>query len=242
MVKTRGELRSTNLALCRARRALAGVRGRVLEVGCGQGRFLRAFCSVKPFRQGHGCDIDRRALVVGRALGDGYAYLQAGASHLPYADASFDIVLIFDVLEHLKDSQAGLDEVARVLRPGGFLHVLVPCEGQPSTLYRFDSVAALKKRHGGHLQRFTHKEVLVQLGRAGFEVEKASYSMHPLGQVKDVFTYLAQEDRAKKWRLSPLLQGLVWGLWPLAYLESELLSRVGFSAVNLHISARRLPR
>lgn len=239
----RASLHPANLALRRARRALVGVGGRVLEVGCGQGRFLGALCQGNPPRQGFGCDIDRQALTLARSTGDGHSYLQASLTHLPYAEGSFDVVLIFDVLEHLDDPEAGLAEVARALRPGGLLHALVPCEGQPGTFYwalaRLNLAADLKKRHGGHLQRFTQKELLALLKAKGFDRLEVSYSMHPLGQVKDMLTYLAQEDRARRWRISPLLQGLVWGFWPLAYLEAQLLSRVALSAVALHITARK---
>lgn len=240
------ELNSANLALRRARRALSGGAGRVLEVGCGQGRFLRALCRPDPSCQGHGCDIDREALLRAHAVGDGHHYLQADLTALPYASATFDVVLIFDVLEHLKDPGAGLAEVSRVLRPGGLLHALVPCEGQPLTLHwalaRLGVAADLKERQGGHIQRFTQKGLLALLAQSGFGVLGVDYSMHPLGQAKDVATYLAREDWAHQWRLWPLLRGLVWGLWPLAYLEAEALSKVALSAVALHITARKQPQ
>ena len=52
--------------------------------------------------------------------------MQAG---LDLEDASFDRVLTIHVLEHLPDLPAALDEIRRILRPGGMLEVVVPCEG-----------------------------------------------------------------------------------------------------------------
>jgi SAM-dependent methyltransferase len=48
---------------------------------------------------------------------------------LPWEDDSFDRVLAIHVLEHLYDLPSALDEVARVLRPGGVFSVVIPCEG-----------------------------------------------------------------------------------------------------------------
>ena len=48
---------------------------------------------------------------------------------LQWDDDSFDRVLAIHVLEHLYNLPAALDEIARVLRPGGILCVVIPCEG-----------------------------------------------------------------------------------------------------------------
>jgi SAM-dependent methyltransferase len=62
------------------------------------------------------------------------------AHPLPFRDASFDTVLSFNTLEHLVDDQFALDEMVRVLRPGGALQVLVPflyrVHGHPHDFHR----------------------------------------------------------------------------------------------------------
>ena len=53
--------------------------------------------------------------------------LQVGvAEALPFADASFDLVILDNVLEHVQDRGRSLDEIRRVLRPGGILYLVTP--------------------------------------------------------------------------------------------------------------------
>lgn len=59
---------------------------------------------------------------------------------LPFASGSFDTVISYNTLEHLADDQSTLEEMVRVLRPGGRLHVLVPflyrVHGHPHDFHR----------------------------------------------------------------------------------------------------------
>ena len=113
-------------AAMKVERALAALAGlapgsRVLEVGCGAGATTRAMVGARPDLVIHACDLSRNAIRTARALGGGIPYVVASANALPYGDASFDAVVFYDVLEHIPDADRSLEEVFRVLRPGGLL-------------------------------------------------------------------------------------------------------------------------
>lgn len=97
---------------------------RVLELGCNDGRYLNAFHR----RYGaSGVGIDLSAEAVRRALAlrvdPSLEFHVARADALPFADATFDAVISFDVFEHLGHEavRRTLAEVCRVLRPSGVL-------------------------------------------------------------------------------------------------------------------------
>lgn len=52
--------------------------------------------------------------------------IQGSITALPYADASFDLVCAFDVVEHVEDDQKAVEELIRVCKPGGLVYVTVP--------------------------------------------------------------------------------------------------------------------
>jgi SAM-dependent methyltransferase len=83
---------------------------RVLDVGCGEGQLSRATGAI-------GVDPVREQLSVGRGRGGVYAQALAGA--LPFHDGVFDAVIACLVFEHIDDAAGAIDEVGRVLRPGG---------------------------------------------------------------------------------------------------------------------------
>lgn len=237
-------VREENVALRRAVTELDHWSGRILEAGCGAGRFIRAIVGHRPAFRGYGCDVDAVSLATARELGGDVCYTLGDLTALPFADEEFDVVLLFDVLEHLHDPQQGLREVRRVLRSGGLLHAVVPCEGQPFTLHwllwKLNAAADLKERQVGHVQRFTHRQLRAVLSQEGFELRKTTYSMHPLGQVKDILMYLEREENAPQLLFhSPLYRLVTLGLWGAAHLESLLLARVPLSAVALHVTVSK---
>ena len=106
-------------------RELAGSR-RVLDVGCGEGQVARRLVSSGGGRSAVvGVDPSAAQVVNALAAGGGPRYLQAEGERLPFARASFDAVVCCLVIEHAREADALLEEVARVLEPGGRFLLLV---------------------------------------------------------------------------------------------------------------------
>jgi SAM-dependent methyltransferase len=105
-----------------AARLLAGA-GRVLDLGCGEGQIARLAAGGGAAVVG----VDASAAQVAEAVrrGGGPAYARSRAEALPLRSGSFDAVVTCLVLEHLDDLDGALDEVARVLRPGGRFVVFI---------------------------------------------------------------------------------------------------------------------
>ena len=92
-------------------------RGRTLEVGCGEGRVSRDLAS-----RGHSVtavDATPRLLQKARESDVTSTYLIGDAAALPFADASFDLVVFYNVLMDVEDMEGSVLEAARVLRTGG---------------------------------------------------------------------------------------------------------------------------
>jgi 2-polyprenyl-3-methyl-5-hydroxy-6-metoxy-1,4-benzoquinol methylase len=99
--------------------------GSLLDAGCGDGRYFHVIADAPPTERLAGCDISERILATAREtaakVGLSPELVRANVESLPFEDASFDVVLCTQVLEHLLDPEDGVRELARVLRPGGTL-------------------------------------------------------------------------------------------------------------------------
>lgn len=97
----------------------------VLDIGCGAGTQARLWAE-----QGHrvfGLDVNQPLVELGRRraneLGLMIEFEVGSATKLPYADASMDVCLMPELLEHVGDWQSCLSEAVRVLKPGGMLYL-----------------------------------------------------------------------------------------------------------------------
>ena len=108
---------------CRWRkRALRGIQGNVLDVACGTGdmavSLVERGCTVT------GVDISEEMLAIARQKAPIVTFMIADAEHLPFPDASFDAVTCAFGVRNFVHLEQGLNEMLRVLKPGGQLVVL----------------------------------------------------------------------------------------------------------------------
>jgi ubiquinone/menaquinone biosynthesis C-methylase UbiE len=96
---------------------------RILEVGCGRGIALPVFDRLCEPRRLVGLDIDGELLLEAadhlREQGTRAELCRGDVRRMPFADAAFDVVVDFGTLYHIARSPAALEEIARVLGPGG---------------------------------------------------------------------------------------------------------------------------
>jgi SAM-dependent methyltransferase len=140
---------------------------RVLDLGCGAGRFLVAArdAGADPV----GVEIAEAAAERARATGIEVRLVEPDGT-LPFGHGEFDLVWCSEVLEHIPDVGAMLFEVRRVLKRGGRLLLTVPYHGRLQAaavaLTRFDS-------HfdplGQHVRFFTRTSLARTLEASGFE-------------------------------------------------------------------------
>jgi SAM-dependent methyltransferase len=99
---------------------------RVLDIGCGTGVLARVAAEhVAAKSQVTGLDLNHGMLAVARRLQPQVDWRQGDARTLPFADASYDVVMSQFALMYFSDRTAALKEMVRVLRPGGRLAIAV---------------------------------------------------------------------------------------------------------------------
>ena len=165
----------------------AGLRPgqRVLEIGSGTGNLSVRVKRTHPGVEVIGSDPDPRALARAQRKArrlDGIRFERGYAQRLPYPDASFDRVLSALMLHHLDHDArvAAAAEVARVLRPGGSLH-LVDITGQMHGAHGFLTRRAVES---GHLADNVDGGIPRLFGAAGLDCAEVTAQRHRvMGQV-----------------------------------------------------------
>lgn len=135
---------------------------RILDVGCGTGANLEMLAQ---FGAAEGVDVSDDALEFCRRKG---LSVQKGlAETLPYEDETFDVTTALDVVEHLDDDIAGLKEMYRVTKTGGYSLIFVPA---------FMWLWGVQDDISNHRIRYTKQQIIERLEQAGYKVERATYA------------------------------------------------------------------
>ena len=136
------------------KRYVGGPGRRVLDLGCRDGALTRAYLDGNEVV---GFDADREALAAAARLGIETHWADLDQP-LEVPDASFDVVVAGELLEHLRDPQALVAEIRRVLRPGGTLVASVPNAYRLKGRLRF-LFGRPPESDPTHLQMFSAAEV-----------------------------------------------------------------------------------
>lgn len=149
---------------------------RVLDVGSADGPSVG-------WLRGHGkhvsLDVDPRGLAVGGVCGS--------VLELPFKDGAFDVVSAFDVVEHCAPEERALEELHRVLAPGGRLLVSVPAYQWAWTGFDVDN---------GHHRRYTGPRLAAAVEGSGLVVDRVTYAF------TSVFPFFAAERLSRRVRES----------------------------------------
>lgn len=104
------------------REHLGELRGRrVLDVGCGKGRFARVFHEQEPAAELWGLDISEEML---RFVPEGIHTRAGSMTELPFADGFFDAAYATESLEHAVEIERAVAEICRVVKPGGRIAII----------------------------------------------------------------------------------------------------------------------
>lgn len=169
---------------------------RVLDYGCGSGINLPLWKDVFPHAEIHSCDISRTAIDQFRLLypehADHGAVMAEGRA--PYAEASFDVVVSVEVMEHVEDLKAYLADIARVLVAGGIFIWTTPSSNVLSIehLYARLTGAVLPTSDGFRRWRFedpTHRRRL-KTGEAAAILENAGFNRIRFRHRAHLFSFL----------------------------------------------------
>jgi len=188
----------------------------VLDVGVGSGSNLRMLAEMK-FPQVIG--LDPNPDVVQICQDKGFMSVQQGSvSDIPFSSESFDFVLATDVIEHVEDDLAALEEIYRVLRPGGYVLITVPA---------FQSLWGLQDEVALHCRRYRLGELLERVGSARLAIVRSYYFNYllfaPIWTARQVIRLARIRLRSENEVNSPLINRLLTMIFRLDITTAPLL-------------------
>lgn len=225
---------------------------KILDLGCGEGRhaitayLLEDVTSV-------GIDLSLKDLTTTRERFSQFEESEnsskslfisvAEGQALPFTDNTFDKVICSEVLEHIENYQAVIDEILRVIKPGGLFAVSVPRFGPEWVCWKLSK--GYHEVKGGHIRIFKAKELKDQIEASGFVHFKRhwAHALHvPYWWLKCLFWKSAEKEESDEaWIVKTYHKLLVWDLmkrpWLTLTLEKLLNPIMGKSVVMYFVKA-----
>lgn len=191
--------------------------GPTLEVGCGEGRIVRALRAAGYDIQG--VDVSETLVAAARRVDPQGRYTVADAARLPFPDGAFSLVVAFMAFQDIDDFQGAIAEAGRVLRPGGHLcfAILHPLrtagafaaeEPEPSLLvddyFRRREFMVADEVDGVRVEMYSEHRPLAAYALA---LEQAGFVIEALREPRPFEEHVHPADQgiSEKWRRIPLV-------------------------------------
>lgn len=203
---------------------------RAVEAGCGNGDLLGILEGMSGHPLAVGIDLFQEGLLHARRRVS-CPLVRGDVRDIAFRKP-FDLVLLCDVLEHVDDDRAALENVRRLLRPGGILLITVPAH--PVLWSAFDAAA-------GHRRRYTRDALELKLLRTGFSVDYLTHFMAPLFPLvwlKRRLAGLCLPTGRGDLAVVPLVNGLLERLLAAEFPMVRARRRIPFGSSLLALASR----
>ncbi|MCD6451327.1 MAG: class I SAM-dependent methyltransferase [Acidobacteria bacterium] len=202
---------------------------RLLDIGAGHGFFLR-LCTERSW-ECYGVEISKEAVTFAKEKFN-LEIFEGSLEEAHYPDDFFDVVTLWNVLDHLPDPKATLVEVHRVLRPGGGLFLRFPNGAFQIACHKFFSfLGGVWERFGSfdpsvfHLYSFDRRSIERLLKETGFVKIAVSNSVLSLNDPSEgKFSFRKRVFAQLVYGFSNLVALLSWGRWligPSLFVSAE---------------------
>jgi 2-polyprenyl-3-methyl-5-hydroxy-6-metoxy-1,4-benzoquinol methylase len=174
IIKSQAKLRRARRWVDRIRRRYVP-SGRWLDIGCSAGFVVKA--ATEAGFDAHGIDPEAAAIRYAREVLGLANVACAKLEHCDYRNGTFDVITLYDVIEHVDDLDALVERLRRLLHPAGVIEIRTPDVGHlrvPAALWRWNEIKPAE-----HLHYFSRATLARLLARHGLEIVAQRRSLKP---------------------------------------------------------------
>lgn len=169
---------------------------RVLDIGCGTGRWAELVVNRLPHAEVWGLDLSERMLEHAAVRAKDYPgrmhFTHGNSQELPYEDASFDLVTCSHSFHHYPDQLKVVKEMRRVLKPGGRVMLVDGCRDTFWGWFIFDGIVTWAEGHVHHCSKGLMQTLFRE---AGFESATQIIHRYPVPYLLTMGTVPAEKSR-----------------------------------------------
>lgn len=150
---------------------------RILDVGCASGFMTNEISKIFPKTKIVGVDAYSKAVNYGKKIYPHIEFLVSDAHKLPFSRNSFDLVICYEVIEHLLDPESALQEIKKVLQKNGTAIVAMDSGNWLFRIVWWISEKTISRVwQRAHLHPYHHSELEKLIKKSGFKIHKKYFS------------------------------------------------------------------